>query len=166
MTLQSSLFRQRPRSSLSPTPLTARALTRSQRRFERRFSSQAVPLAASTTGTAEPSLLSFLRLPPLSDGRLSRRLYVLVPRPTGSGRPWCTRVDYKDLQFKIVEAAARLEAKDNHPIKCEVKSGNRGAAKIKWVIDNGTYVKPGDLLIDIDDSYLQDQATDAEDRPR
>ena len=70
-----------------------------------------------------------------------------------------TPVGYKDLQFKIVERGT-LEAKDNHNIKCEVKSGNRGAAKIKWVIDNGTYVKPGDLLMDIDDSFLQDQATD------
>jgi HlyD family secretion protein len=68
-------------------------------------------------------------------------------------------VEYKDLQFKIVERGT-LEAKDNHNIKCEVKTGNRGAPKIKWVIDNGTYVKPGDLLVDIDDSYLQDQATD------
>jgi HlyD family secretion protein len=67
------------------------------------------------------------------------------------------KVEYKDLQLKIVERGG-LEAKDNHDIKCEVKTGNRGAPKIKWVVENGTYVKEGDLLVDIDSSYLEDQA--------
>ena len=66
-------------------------------------------------------------------------------------------VTYKDLQLKVVERGG-LEAKENHDIKCEVKTGSRGAPKIKWVVDNGTPVKKGDLLVDIDDSYLQEQA--------
>jgi len=67
------------------------------------------------------------------------------------------RVEYKDLQLKVVERGS-LEAKDSHDVKCDVKTGSRGAPKIKWVADNGTYVKKGDLLVDIDDSYLQEQA--------
>ncbi len=67
------------------------------------------------------------------------------------------KVEYKDLQLKIVERGA-LEANQNHDIKCEVKTGSRGAPKIKWVVDNGNLVKKGDLLVDIDDSYLQEQA--------
>jgi HlyD family secretion protein len=67
------------------------------------------------------------------------------------------KVEYRDLQLKIVERGG-LEAKENHDIKCEVKTGSRGAPKIKWVVDNGTTVKKGDLLVDIDDSYLQEQA--------
>lgn len=67
------------------------------------------------------------------------------------------KVDYKDLQLKVVERGG-LEAKENHDIKCEVKTGSRGSPKIKWVVDNGTMVKKGDLLVDIDDSYLQEQA--------
>jgi len=67
------------------------------------------------------------------------------------------KVDYKDLQLKVVERGA-LEAKENHDIKCEVKTGSRGAPKIKWVVDNGAMVKKGELLVDIDDSYLQEQA--------
>jgi HlyD family secretion protein len=66
-------------------------------------------------------------------------------------------VGYKDLQLKIVERGA-LEARENHDIKCEVKTGSRGAPKIKTVVENGTYVKKGDLLVEIDDSYLQEQA--------
>jgi multidrug resistance efflux pump len=66
------------------------------------------------------------------------------------------RVEARDLQLKIVERGA-LEAKENHDIKCEVKAGSRGAPKIKWVVDNGAYVKKGDLLVDIDDSYIVEQ---------
>jgi multidrug resistance efflux pump len=77
-----------------------------------------------------------------------------------------TTVKYMNLQLKIVERGA-LEAKDNHDIKCEVKTGSRGAPKIKWVVENGTMVQgpswfgliEGDLLVEIDDSYLQEQAT-------
>jgi HlyD family secretion protein len=69
-----------------------------------------------------------------------------------------TRVEYKDLQLKVVERGT-LEAKENRDIKCDVKAGSRGAPKIKWVVDNGTLVKKGDLLAEIDDSYLQEQAT-------
>ena len=67
------------------------------------------------------------------------------------------RVEYKDLQLKVVERGS-LEAGMTYDVKCDVKTGSRGAPKIKWVVDNGTYVKKGDLLVDIDDSYIQDQA--------
>ncbi len=67
------------------------------------------------------------------------------------------RVEYKDLQLKIVERGS-LEAMESHDVKCDVKTGSRGAPKIKWVADNGSYVKKGELLVDIDDSYLQEQA--------
>ncbi len=69
-----------------------------------------------------------------------------------------TKVEYKDLQLKITERGA-LEAKENRDVKCEVKTGSRGAPKIKWVVENGTLVKKGELLVEIDDSYLQEQAT-------
>jgi HlyD family secretion protein len=77
-----------------------------------------------------------------------------------------SKVEYRNLQLKVVERGA-LEAKDNHDIKCEVKTGSRGAPKIKWVVENGTMVQgpswfglvEGDLLVEIDDSYLQEQAT-------
>ncbi len=50
------------------------------------------------------------------------------------------KVEYKDLQLKIVERGT-LEARENHDIKCEVKTGSRGAPKIKWLVDNGAFVK-------------------------
>ena len=45
------------------------------------------------------------------------------------------KVEYKDLQLKIVERGT-LEARENRDIKCEVKTGSR-SFKIKWLVDNG-----------------------------
>jgi multidrug efflux pump subunit AcrA (membrane-fusion protein) len=67
------------------------------------------------------------------------------------------RVEFKDLQLKVVERGS-LEAGKTYDVKCDVKTGSRGAPKIKWVVENGSYVNEGDLLVDIDDSYLQEQA--------
>src|SRR5580704_9471189 len=57
-------------------------------------------------------------------------------------------LELKDLQLKVVERGT-LEAKENHDVKCEVKTGSRGAPKIKWVVENGTYVKKDELLVEI-----------------
>jgi RND family efflux transporter MFP subunit len=67
------------------------------------------------------------------------------------------KVEYRDLQLKVVERGT-LEAKEPRDIKCDVKTGSRGAPKIRWVVENGALVKTGDLLVEIDDSYLQEQA--------
>jgi len=67
------------------------------------------------------------------------------------------KVEYKDLQLKVVERGT-LDARENREVKCDVKTGSRGAPKIKWVVENGTLVKEGELLVEIDDSYLQEQA--------
>lgn len=67
-----------------------------------------------------------------------------------------TPVGKKDLQLVIRERGT-LEAKDNHDYKCEVKAGSRGNAKIKWLVENGTIVKEGDPLVEIDDSFLAEE---------
>ena len=64
---------------------------------------------------------------------------------------------YTNLQLKIVERGT-LEARENHDVKCEVKAGSRGAPKLKWVVENGTQVAVGDMLAEIEDSYLVEQA--------
>jgi multidrug resistance efflux pump len=65
------------------------------------------------------------------------------------------------LELTIVERGT-LESAKNIDVYCNVKSGARGGAtsastSIKWVIDDGSSVKNGDLLVDLDDSGLQDQ---------
>jgi multidrug efflux pump subunit AcrA (membrane-fusion protein) len=69
------------------------------------------------------------------------------------------KVRSERLELTIVERGA-LESAKNSDIYCTVKSGARGAnsaSTIKWVIDDGSSVKKGDLLVELDDSGLQDQ---------
>lgn len=54
-----------------------------------------------------------------------------------------------------------LESAENADIVCRVKAGNKGfSSTINWVIDDGSRVKPGQLLMILDDSGLKDQEDD------
>jgi multidrug efflux pump subunit AcrA (membrane-fusion protein) len=68
------------------------------------------------------------------------------------------KVGFKDLQLKVIERGT-VEAKNRHNVICDVKTGALGAPKLKWVVDNGSRVKKGDLLVEIDASSLQEAAT-------
>jgi HlyD family secretion protein len=63
------------------------------------------------------------------------------------------------LQVTIVERGS-LESAENNEIVCKVKARSQGstvASTIRWVIDDGSEVKAGDKLVELDDSGLQDQ---------
>lgn len=63
------------------------------------------------------------------------------------------------LQVTILERGT-LEALDNKDIICQVRSGSKGSSfstTIKWVIDDGSHVKQNDLIVELDDSGLQEQ---------
>ncbi|MFM8274972.1 MAG: hypothetical protein ACKODX_21935, partial [Gemmata sp.] len=54
-----------------------------------------------------------------------------------------------------------IESADNRDIVCKVRAGSKGfASTINWVIDDGSRVKPGQLLMILDDSALKDQEED------
>ena len=68
-------------------------------------------------------------------------------------------VKYGRLEQNIVERG-NLESANNHDVICKVKAGAKNAttaSTIKWVIDDGSRVKKGELLVELDDSGLQDQ---------
>jgi HlyD family secretion protein len=63
------------------------------------------------------------------------------------------------LVLSIVERG-ELEAAKNVEVICKVRSSGRGnsvASSIKWVIDDGTMVKKGDVICRLDDAGLQEQ---------
>lgn len=63
------------------------------------------------------------------------------------------------LQLTIVERGA-LESAENRDVVCRVKAGTKNstiATSIKWVIDDGTLVKAGQRIVELDDSGLQEQ---------
>lgn len=68
-------------------------------------------------------------------------------------------VRYERLELTITERGT-LESRDNNDVYCRVKAGAKNstiATTIKWIIDDGSQVKQGDLLVDLDDSGLQEQ---------
>lgn len=66
------------------------------------------------------------------------------------------------LQLSIVERGA-LESAENSEIVCRVKASAKGSTistTIKWIIDDGTQVSRGQKLVELDDSGLQEQLKD------
>ncbi len=95
---------------------------------------------------------------------------VLILGVTGVGgwfaflRPAPARADVllhvvrKEPLIVSVTEKGTLESADNRDIICKVRAGTKGyASSIKWVIDDGSRVKPGQLLMILDDSALRDQ---------
>ncbi len=52
-----------------------------------------------------------------------------------------------------VTADGTLESSENIEIKCKVKGGST----VLWVIETGTLVKPGDVLVELDRSQIEDK---------
>jgi multidrug efflux pump subunit AcrA (membrane-fusion protein) len=68
-------------------------------------------------------------------------------------------VKRENLTVTIVERGA-LESADNRDIFCRVKARGQGstvATTIRWLIEDGSQVERGQLLIELDDSGLEDQ---------
>ena len=64
----------------------------------------------------------------------------------------------KETLIVTVTSKGQVESADNKDIVCKVRAGSKGfATTINWVIDDGTRVKPGQLLMILDDSALRDQ---------
>jgi HlyD family secretion protein len=71
----------------------------------------------------------------------------------------------KKEKFRItIVDRGSLEPADNTYISCTVKAKTPGQAStsIRWVIDNGSPVKKGERILELDDSALRDQLTTQE----
>lgn len=64
----------------------------------------------------------------------------------------------QNLDLTVVERGT-MESADNRDIICKVKAGSKGsyASTIKWVIDDGSLVRRGQLIMILDSSSLEDQ---------
>lgn len=68
-------------------------------------------------------------------------------------------VRYETLKRTLLERGT-LESANNSDVFCRVKARNQSntiSTTIKWLIDDGSQVKKGDLLVELDDSGLQEQ---------
>jgi len=70
-----------------------------------------------------------------------------------------THVVKREKLLVTVTERGALESAENSEIVCRVKAKTQSgvASTIKWVIDDGTEVKKGQLLIELDDSSQHDQ---------
>jgi multidrug resistance efflux pump len=87
--------------------------------------------------------------------------FVIIQKPFRQSRADLVthRVRPDRLELTIVERGA-LESATNNDVYCRVKAGAKNstvATTIKWVIDDGSPVKKSDLLVELDDSGLQEQ---------
>ena len=71
--------------------------------------------------------------------------------PSGSTEMLTHTVARSDLVVSITEEG-RLESSSNKEIKCRVKGGST----VLWVIEPGTEVQPGDELVRLDQSTIED----------
>ncbi|MEM7475936.1 MAG: efflux RND transporter periplasmic adaptor subunit [Planctomycetota bacterium] len=57
----------------------------------------------------------------------------------------------------IVREQGEVESSSNIDINCEVETRGGGGTSILWVIEEGTYVKKGEKLIELDSSSLENE---------
>lgn len=57
----------------------------------------------------------------------------------------------------VVLEQGEVESSSNIDVVCEVKSRGSGGTPILWVIEEGTYVKEGDKLVELDASSLENE---------
>jgi multidrug efflux pump subunit AcrA (membrane-fusion protein) len=94
-----------------------------------------------------------------------------VPRPTRASQPAGPKdgddpkapalafhkVGRGDLVVTI-EERGEIGSVNNTPIVCKVRNNERGTAStIKWLVDDGSAVKRGDKVAELDDTLLRDQ---------
>ncbi|RMF37661.1 MAG: HlyD family efflux transporter periplasmic adaptor subunit [Planctomycetota bacterium] len=75
-------------------------------------------------------------------------------RPAADQELLTHRVSRGDLAITVT-ADGTLESSENIEIKCKVKGGST----VLWVIEPGTLVSPGDVLVELDKSRIEDNIT-------
>ncbi|MCG8583330.1 MAG: HlyD family efflux transporter periplasmic adaptor subunit, partial [Pirellulales bacterium] len=58
-----------------------------------------------------------------------------------------------------VVVAGQIESSVNFDVRCEVKSKGAGGTEILKIVDEGTFVKKGDIICELDSSALVDELT-------
>ncbi len=116
-----------------------------------------LPSASGGRGRAVPLALAAVVL---AAGGGAAAWYAFFRTPAARADVLTHTVKREPLVITIAEKGT-LESADNADIVCKVKAGNKGfSSTINWVIDDGSRVKPGQLLMILDDSGLKDQEDD------
>jgi RND family efflux transporter MFP subunit len=81
----------------------------------------------------------------------------MIEKFAGAKSPY-TAVTRGDLAVTVIERGS-IEAANTFDVVCKVKAKDKDSAAttIKWLIDEGSSVKKGDVLVQLDDSAIREQ---------
>ncbi len=84
--------------------------------------------------------------------------YLLTRPPAARADVLLHTVKKEALNVTVTEKG-QVESAENKDVVCKVRAGSKGyASTINWVIEDGARVDPGQLVMILDDSALQDSA--------
>ncbi len=116
------------------------------------------PKALPSRIAANGKLFLFAAAGLLVLGAVAAGGWYLVLRPAPQRADVLLHTVQREPLIVSVTEKGTLESIDNRDIVCRVRAGNKSfSSTIKWVIDDGSRVKPGQLLMILDDSALKDQ---------
>ncbi len=84
--------------------------------------------------------------------------YTSSAGPTSTNQPILQAVTRGPFDHIVLEQG-EVESSSNIDVVCEVKAKGGTGTPILWVIDEGTYVKKGDKLVELDASAFEDELT-------
>lgn len=76
---------------------------------------------------------------------------------TASDETPVTQVAFQGDFDHVVVEQGEVESSSNNEVKCQVEARGSSGTPVLWVIDEGSYVKVGDKLVELDSSALENE---------
>ncbi len=103
-------------------------------------------------------LIAILAVAAIGGGAYGYYRFVGSSSPTSTNQPILQAVTRGPFDHIVLEQG-EVESSSNIDVICEVKAKGGTGTPILWVIDEGTYVKKGDKLVELDSSAFEDELT-------
>lgn len=115
-------------------------------------------LRARKMRTGKALLIAIIAIAVAGGGAYGYYRYTSDGGPKQSNQPLLQEVVRGPFDHIVLEQG-EVESSSNIDVNCEVKAKGTSGTPILWVIDEGTYVKKGDKLVELDASAFEDELT-------
>ena len=122
------------------------------------FSRVQTPRSTPKVRSGKALLIAILAIALAGGGGYGYYRYTLENGPKESDQPLLQTVVRGPFDHIVLEQG-EVESSSNIDVNCEVKAKGTSGTPILWVIDEGTYVKKGDRLVELDASAFEDELT-------
>ena len=116
------------------------------------------PRSTTTVRSGKALLIAILAIALAGGGAYGYYRYTSENGPKDSEQPLLQTVARGPFDHIVLEQG-EVESSSNIDVNCEVKAKGTSGTPILWVIDEGTYVKKGDKLVELDASAFEDELT-------